>query len=106
MYGIGASCSAATMPGGGGAVVVVMAVTPPAERAGRRSLRAAGHPLGDLGGEEVEGQRARGRVGVDVLALALAAVHVEGLRRAERGAAPQGDRDGLGHDGTLERLRG
>src|SRR5581483_4217377 len=76
-------------------------------RAGAAGLLGAlGHPLRDLGLEEGERQRARRLVGVHVLALGLAAAHVEFAVAAQRLAPAQRDGDGLGDDVALKRLRG
>ncbi len=71
-----------------------------------RLLRALGHSLRDLGLEEGERQRARRLVGVHVLALGLAAAHVELAVAAQRLAPAQRDGHGLGDDVALKRLRG
>src|SRR4029077_15097850 len=63
-------------------------------------------PLRDLGLEEGQGQRTGRLVGVDVLALELAAAHEELDVAAQGLTATKRDGDGLGDDVALERLRG
>ena len=72
------------------------------DRALSASLQARRLPLPHLVGEEVEGQRARRLVGIDVLAIRLAASDEELGLPAERGSPAQRDRDGFGDDFAAE----
>src|SRR5262249_13420874 len=57
-----------------------------------------------FGGEQIEGERTGRLVGVDVLAVHLAAAHEELALAAERRPAAKRDGHGLGNDVTAERV--
>src|SRR5512138_2763581 len=70
-----------------------------------RLLRALSLPRLDLLGEQVERQGARRLVGVDPLAVGLAALHVELAVAPEARSTAQGDGHALGDDGAVVGLR-
>src|SRR5215467_6387582 len=69
------------------------------------ALLALSLALSHLVGEEIERERAGRLVGVDVLAVELAAAHEQLVDPVQRGAAAERDGHGLGDDLAAKRLR-